>query len=111
MSIKVSVSLEVGNDDQKSRILKAFRRALMEEKVAPKWAVKVTREDKNEGIGDDMPLDLRVFGVTDEADAAPEPTPIEAYAQELKRHGLVDAARERIDKIRSINSLEQREEA
>ena len=89
--------MEVGNDDQKARILKAFRRALMEEKVAPKWAVKVTREDKNEGIGDDMPLDLRVFGVTDEADAAPEPTPIEAYAA---RSGGASF-------VRSINSLER----
>jgi hypothetical protein len=97
VAIKISVTMEVGNDDQMARVLKAFRQALMHEIVAPKWTVKVVKEDKNEGIGDDMPLDLGVFGVADEA----EPTPIEAYAERGEPHPF----------IRSINSLEQREGA
>ena len=103
MAIKISVSLEVGNDDQKARILKAFRRALMEEQVAPKWAVRVTPEDKNEGIGDSMPLDLFALGVTDEDDAAPKPTPIEAYASR-RVEITADGARAA---IHAINSLER----
>lgn len=99
MAIKISVALEVESDDEVAAVLKGMRRLLMEQRIAPKYKVKVTRECANEEIGDGMPLDLFALGVTDE-DAAPEPTPIEAYAvQQLKRHG--------VGEIRVINSLER----
>jgi hypothetical protein len=97
VAIKIAVALEVESDDEVAAVLKGMRRLLMEQRIAPKYKVKVTRECANEEIGDGMPLDLFALGVTDAADAAPEPTPIEAYAERGEPRPF----------IRSINSLER----
>jgi len=89
MAIKIAITLELINEQARDQVLKDLRQALARQKVAPKWKVKVSYEDGNEEIGDQMPLDLRALGVQDdeEREAELRPLPMDQYLNSLNREG------------------------
>jgi hypothetical protein len=89
VAIKIAITLELMDEASRDQVLKDLRIALARQKVAPKWKVKVSYEDGNEGFGDEMPLNLRALGVEDDEDREAElrPLPMDQYLNSLNREG------------------------
>jgi hypothetical protein len=87
VAIKISISLEVMDEASRDQVLKDLRQALIRQQVAPKWKVKLSYEQSNLELGDSMPLDIRAFGVEEDADDGREPLPMERYLNTLESRG------------------------
>ena len=87
MAIKIAITLELMDEAARDQVLKDLRQALLRQKIAPKWKVKVSYEDGNEAFGDEMPLDLAVFGVQATEERIAELLPMDQYLNSLNREG------------------------
>jgi hypothetical protein len=67
----------------RDQVLRDLRQALIRQKVAPKWKVKLSYELGNSDFGDPMPLHLGAFGVEESDDDSREPLPMERYLNTL----------------------------
>ena len=86
MAIKISITLEVVDETSRDQVLKDLQQALLRQRIAPKWKVKLSYEQGNLELGDSMPLDIRAFGVEEDIDVR-EVLPMERYLNTLESRG------------------------